>query len=120
MAGQALGMVETKGFVALLEASDAMLKAANVEMVGWDKVGGGMVTSFVAGDVAAVSFPIALRRETVHIQGSDYGLLRKGNEVVSIDPPGRHCPLYQRAHYRANTTRWKKTTRFVADKRIHW
>lgn len=54
MAGQALGMVETRGFVALLEASDAMLKAANVEMVGWDKVGGGMVTSFVAGDVAAV------------------------------------------------------------------
>ncbi len=73
-----------------------------------------------SGDVAVVSFPIALRRETVHIQGSDYRLLRKGNEVVSIDPPGRHCPLYQRAHYRANATRWKKTTRFVADKRIHW
>ena len=54
MAKQALGMVETKGLVALLEASDAMLKAANVEMVGWDKVGAGMVTSFVVGDVAAV------------------------------------------------------------------
>ncbi|QNN23630.1 BMC domain-containing protein [Planctomycetales bacterium ZRK34] len=54
MANQALGMVETKGLVALMEASDAMLKAANVQMIGWDKVGGGLVTSFVTGDVAAV------------------------------------------------------------------
>jgi len=54
MAQQALGMVETKGLTALIEASDAMIKAANVEMVGWDKVGSGMVTSFVRGDVAAV------------------------------------------------------------------
>ncbi len=54
MAQKAIGMVETKGLVALLEASDAMLKSANVEMLGWDKVGSGMVTSFVTGDVAAV------------------------------------------------------------------
>ncbi len=54
MAQQALGMVETKGLVALIEATDAMIKAANVEHVGWDKVGSGMVTSFVTGDVAAV------------------------------------------------------------------
>ena len=54
MAQQALGMVETKGLVCLIEATDAMIKAANVEMVGWDKVGSGMVTSFVTGDVAAV------------------------------------------------------------------
>ena len=47
-------MIETKGFVALVEASDAMLKAANVELVGWDKIGSGLVTAFVAGDVAAV------------------------------------------------------------------
>src|SRR4051794_8811358 len=51
---EALGMIETKGFVALVEASDAMLKAANVELVGWDKVGSGLVTAFVVGDVAAV------------------------------------------------------------------
>ncbi len=51
---EALGMVETKGFVALIEASDAMLKAANVKFLGWDKVGSGMVTAFVTGDVAAV------------------------------------------------------------------
>lgn len=54
MAQQAMGMIETKGLVALIEATDAMVKAANVEMVGWDKVGAGMVTSFVTGDVAAV------------------------------------------------------------------
>jgi ethanolamine utilization protein EutM len=51
---EALGMIETKGFVSLVEATDAMLKAANVELVGWDKVGSGMVTAFVVGDVAAV------------------------------------------------------------------
>ncbi len=51
---EALGMIETKGFVALVEATDAMMKAANVEFLGWDKVGSGLVTAFVTGDVAAV------------------------------------------------------------------
>ena len=51
---EALGMIETKGFVCLLEAVDTMLKAANVEMIGWDKVGSGLVTAFVVGDVGAV------------------------------------------------------------------
>jgi ethanolamine utilization protein EutM len=51
---EALGMVETKGFITLVEATDAMMKAANVEFLGWDKVGSGMVTAFVTGDVAAV------------------------------------------------------------------
>jgi len=54
MALQALGLVETRGLIALIEASDAMVKAANVELIGWDKVGSGMVTAFVRGDVAAV------------------------------------------------------------------
>ncbi len=51
---EALGMIETKGFTVLVEATDAMMKAANVEFLGWDKVGGGMVSAFVTGDVAAV------------------------------------------------------------------
>ena len=51
---EALGMIETKGFVALIEASDAMMKAANVDFLGWDKVGAGLVSGFVTGDVAAV------------------------------------------------------------------
>jgi microcompartment protein CcmL/EutN len=52
--GEALGMVETKGLVPLIEAADAMVKAANVTLVGWEKVGGGLVTVLVRGDVAAV------------------------------------------------------------------
>jgi microcompartment protein CcmL/EutN len=51
---QALGMIETKGLVALFEAADAMLKAANVTFSGWTPVGSGLVTAFVEGDVAAV------------------------------------------------------------------
>jgi ethanolamine utilization protein EutM len=51
---EALGMIETKGLVTLIEAADAMMKAANVRMVGWEKVGSGLVTAFVVGDVAAV------------------------------------------------------------------
>ncbi len=51
---EALGMIETKGLVALVEASDAMIKSANVSLVGWQKIGSGLVTAFVVGDVAAV------------------------------------------------------------------
>ena len=51
---EALGMIETKGFIAMVEATDAMMKSANVQFMGWDKVGSGMVTTFVTGDVAAV------------------------------------------------------------------
>ena len=51
---EALGMIETKGLIALIEASDAALKAANVQMLSWDKIGSGLVTGFFVGDVAAV------------------------------------------------------------------
>jgi microcompartment protein CcmL/EutN len=54
MTSEALGLLETKGLVALTEGTDAMLKAANVSMSGWEKIGSGMVTAFVRGDVAAV------------------------------------------------------------------
>ena len=50
----ALGMIETKGFVGMVEACDAMVKAAKVELVGYEKIGGGFVTAIVRGDVAAV------------------------------------------------------------------
>jgi ethanolamine utilization protein EutM len=52
--GEALGMVETKGLVAMIEAADAMVKAAKVSLVGWEKIGAGYVTAIVRGDVAAV------------------------------------------------------------------
>ncbi len=51
---EALGMIETKGLTAMIEASDAMVKAANVELVSWVKIGAGYVTAIVRGDVAAV------------------------------------------------------------------
>jgi len=51
---QALGMIETKGLVALIEGTDSMLKAANVTFAGWVSVGSGLVTAFVEGDVGAV------------------------------------------------------------------
>jgi ethanolamine utilization protein EutM len=51
---EALGLIETKGFVGMVEASDAMVKAAKVELVGYEKIGGGYVTAIVRGDVAAV------------------------------------------------------------------
>ena len=54
MEKQALGIVETKGLLASIEAGDAMAKVANVELVGKEKVGGGIVTIMVRGDVGAV------------------------------------------------------------------
>ena len=52
--GDALGMIETRGLVAMIEAADAMVKAAKVTLVGFEKIGSGYVTALVRGDVAAV------------------------------------------------------------------
>ncbi|MFN5529585.1 MAG: BMC domain-containing protein, partial [Planctomycetaceae bacterium] len=71
---EALGMIETKGLVALIEASDAMLKSANVQIVGWEKVGSGMVTVFVVGDVAAVKAAV----------DAGAGAASKVGEVMSV------------------------------------
>ncbi len=49
----ALGMIETRGFAAMVEAADAMVKAAKVDLIGYEKIGGGYVTAIVRGDVAA-------------------------------------------------------------------
>jgi ethanolamine utilization protein EutM len=51
---EALGMIETKGLVAMVEAADAMVKSANVKLIGYEKIGAGYVTALVRGDVAAV------------------------------------------------------------------
>ena len=51
---EALGMIETKGLVSMIEAADAMVKAANVKLIGYEKIGAGYVTALVRGDVAAV------------------------------------------------------------------
>lgn len=52
--GEALGMIETRGLIAMIEAADAMVKAAKVTIVGWEKIGSGYVTVLARGDVAAV------------------------------------------------------------------
>ena len=54
MQEEALGLIETRGFVAMVEASDAMVKAARVQLVHYEKIGAGYVTAIVRGDVAAV------------------------------------------------------------------
>ena len=54
MTSDALGMIETKGLVAAIEAADAMVKAANVRLVGYEKIGSGLVTVMIRGDVGAV------------------------------------------------------------------
>ncbi len=54
MSGEALGMVETRGFIGCVEAADAMVKAANVTFIGFRRVGAGLVTAVVWGDVGAV------------------------------------------------------------------
>src|SRR5262249_10119532 len=52
--GEALGMIETRGLVAMIEAADAVGEAAKVTIVGWERIGSGYVTALVRGDVAAV------------------------------------------------------------------
>ena len=69
-ASEALGLLECKGLVALMEGTDAMLKAADVTMLGWDKCGSGMVTAFVKGDVAAVKAAIDAGAEAAGRVGS--------------------------------------------------
>ena len=54
MAGEAIGLIETRGLVGAIEAADAMVKAANVKLVGQERIGGGLVTVIVKGDVGAV------------------------------------------------------------------
>ena len=54
MAQEALGMIETRGLTAAIEAADAMLKAANVQLIGTEKIGSGLVSVMVRGDVGAV------------------------------------------------------------------
>lgn len=74
MMGDALGMVETKGLVGSIEAADAMTKAANVELVGYEKIGSGLVTVMVRGDVGAVKAAVDAGRAAAERVG----------EVVSV------------------------------------
>ena len=96
MASQALGMIETLGFVALAEASDAMLKSADVSMMGWNKAGSGLVTSYVEGDVAAVKAAIDAGAEAASRVG----------KVVSVQViPRPHEGLIDALPYKTKKTK---------------
>ena len=91
----ALGMVETKGLVGAIEAADAMVKAANVLLVGKEQVGGGLVTVMVRGDVGAVKAATdagASAAEKVGELISVHGIPRPHSEVAAILPKGRELP----------------------------
>lgn len=69
MPGLALGMVETRGVVGLIEAADAMVKTANVTLTRYEKIGGGYVTVLVRGDVGAVKASVAAGAEAAQRVG---------------------------------------------------
>ena len=88
----ALGMIETKGLVAAIEAADAMVKAANVTLIGKEHVGGGLVTVLVRGDVGAVKAATdagAAAAERVGELISIHVIPRAHIEVETILPKGR-------------------------------
>ena len=88
----ALGMIECKGFVGMVEAADAMVKAAKVELIGYEKIGGGYVTCIVRGDVAAVKAAVeagARGAERVGELVSTHVIPRPHNNIELALPLGR-------------------------------
>lgn len=86
----ALGMIETKGLVGAIEAADAMVKAANVSLVGYEKIGSGLVTVMVRGDVGAVKAATdgaAAARNVGEVQ-SIHVIPRPHNDVETLLPKG--------------------------------
>ena len=89
MVQQALGMVETRGLVAAIEAADAMLKAANVELVGTEKIGSGLVSVMVRGDVGAVKAAVETGSAAAGALGeviATHMIPRPHNDVEKILP----------------------------------
>ena len=90
-----LGMIETKGLVGAIEAADAMVKSANVQLVGKEQVGGGLVTVMVRGDVGAVKAATdagAAAAEKVGERISVQVIARPHMEVDAMQPKGRSNP----------------------------
>ncbi|MFW6238682.1 MAG: BMC domain-containing protein [Bacillota bacterium] len=86
---EALGMIETKGLVGSIEAADAMVKAANVTLVGKEKIGGGYVTVLIRGDVGAVKASTEAGSQAAQRVGelvSTHVIPRPHNEVEAILP----------------------------------
>ncbi|MCX7012186.1 MAG: ethanolamine utilization microcompartment protein EutM [Candidatus Sumerlaeota bacterium] len=91
MYGNALGLIETRGLVGAIEAADAMVKAANVRLVGKEHVGGGLVTVMVRGDVGAVKAATDAGASAARRVGellSVHVIPRPHNELEKILPKG--------------------------------
>jgi len=89
MALEALGMVETRGLVAAIEAADAMVKAANVELIGTEKIGSGLVSVMVRGDVGAVKAAVEAGSSSASHLGelvATHVIPRPHNDVEKILP----------------------------------
>lgn len=89
MEQEALGLIETKGLVAAIEAADAMVKAANVDLVGQEKIGHGLVTTMVRGDVGAVKAAVdagVAGTENIGEVLSSYVIPRPHTDVEKILP----------------------------------
>ena len=71
-------------------------------------------------DQVRLKFPIDERTVTASLGGRQYTLVVRGNEVVSIDPPGKYYPYYQRDHYRNDDVRWTRRGRFVSNRVFEW
>ena len=72
------------------------------------------------GQTVSLRFPIRERTDKVSLQGTEYTIVRRGNDVVWIDPPGKYFPSYQRAHYRTGQPLYRKVVRFVSDEDFGW
>ena len=97
---EALGMIECKSFAAMVEAADAMVKAAKVELVGYEKTGGGFVTAIVRGDVAAVKAAVEAgvrNAEKVGEVVSVHVIPRPHLNVDLVLPLGREAEAQQEA-----------------------
>ena len=82
MSSEAIGLIETRGYVGLVEASDAMVKAANVSLVKNIQIGGGLVTTIVRGDVGSVKAAVDAGREAA----------KRGGNLVSAHVIARPSP----------------------------
>ena len=89
MQKEALGMIETKGLVGAIEAADAMVKSANVTLIGYEKIGSGLVTVMVRGDVGAVKASVEAGSAAASRVGELYGahvIPRPHTDVEGILP----------------------------------
>ena len=95
MQEEALGLIETRGFVAMVEASDAMVKAARVQLVHYEKIGGGYVTTIVRGDVAAVRAATEAGIRDVEVEAQQvavvHGDRRQQVDIGGARPECRQC-----------------------------